>query len=201
MTNKLIKVNDWVDALDGIAQVLEVKHVYRENYPLTSLPPKKSEAGELVNTIIIHKVFCDFGGKIRRRNAVKHCSLEVCTHICDDSEKVINELKSEKQEELKKFNAVKQTKSFNNYINTWIRVKAEDLQKVMKFFEGEFEFSEFEFTDIVLSLKSKFKYEESWDFFTSETENTSQIILKLNNSDYRFKDKKAIFSDLQAQVF
>ena len=195
-----IEINDWVDALDGIAQVIEIQKIYREEYPLSSLPPKKSEEGKLLNTIIIHKVLCDFEGKIRKRNLVQHCSLDLCTPLCNESKEVLNELKSTKPRELEKFEAISQTREFNNYINTWIRVKDSGVQEVIDFLNKEFTISTFEFSDVIDAVKSKFNYEESWDFFTNETERTKQIVLKLNNTNYRFKGKKAVFTDLQAFI-
>ncbi|EWH10672.1 hypothetical protein DS2_07563 [Catenovulum agarivorans DS-2] len=195
-----IKVNDWVDALEGIAQVIEIKKIYKEEYPLSSLPPRECEVGELLNTIIIHKILCNFEGKIRKRNHVLHCSTEVCTPLCNESKGVLNELKRTKRQELEKFKIISQTKDFSNYVNTWIRVKGDDVQQVIDFINRDFEASIFKFSDVIDALKSEFNYEESWHFFANEAENTKQIVLKLNNTNYRFEGKKAVFTSVQALV-
>ena len=53
---------------------------------------------------------------------------------------------------------------------------------------------------MIAKIKSIFGYDDHWHFFTEETKNTSQIVLKLNNTNYDYNDKRAIFTDLKAQI-
>ena len=151
---QLVKINDWVDALNGIGQVLSIKQIYRENYPLTSRPPKNNQQSGLINTIVIHKVFCDFDGKIRKNNVVQHCSLEVCTPISDDSVYLLSKLKQSKSKEIEKFTMITQTKDIDNFINTWIRVKSQQAQRIANYLNEEFDSPAFHFSDMCSAQNS-----------------------------------------------
>jgi len=199
--SKELKPGDWVDALDGISKVIEVKHIYKENYPLASTSNNELELGDLLNIIVIYKIFCDFDGKLRKRNAIQHCSIKVCTPICNESQAVLDKLKKADQSSLAKFDNLTQKKPFRNNVTTWVMIPKPFEVGVLTAINKEFDKEAFTFNELINELRVKLKLDKTWCFFGNKTDEVSQVVLSLNNKNYSSKDKQLLFTDFSAEVF
>jgi hypothetical protein len=89
--NKNFLIGDWITALRGIGQVMEINNIYFEEQDVEVACGEK-QIGEPKNVLVIYKIFCDFNFKIRTRSRWDYCTNSLCDPLCGAEKATIEKL-------------------------------------------------------------------------------------------------------------
>lgn len=195
-----LKVGQWVDAFDGIGQVLSLHDFYVEEFSPEIMEGKK--LGDYLLTLCVYKVLCDFEGKIRQRNLILSCNVNMCKPICHDSKLMLDEIQNEKPEDYRKYTVYKSKKPIGGPVDIWLRMPEDQLDLLQNGIEvvNKNVDKPFNYPEFLEALKEAGVYLDFSSMHQHNPIRSSNFIVSFFNKDYLVEGKRALFSDVKGVI-
>lgn len=195
-----LKVGQWVDALEGIGQVLSLHDFFVEEFNPEIAEGKK--VGDSLLTLCVYKMLCDFKGKVRKRNLVLSCNANMCKPICHDSRLVLDEIQNGKPEAYKKYSDFKSKKPLGEPVDIWLRLpvdQLDDLRNGIAIVNQKLD-KPFTYIEFLEALKANGIDLDFTSMHKQDPVGSSDFIVSFFNKDYLVKDKRALFTDVRGVI-
>lgn len=90
--NSKFEIGQWIEATDGIGQVLHIRRIYNEKYSTEFFDGKK--IGEHLYDVLVIKLLCDHSGKIKTRNRIVAENAKFCRAAENNAKEHIENIRS-----------------------------------------------------------------------------------------------------------
>lgn len=196
--NSDILVGNWVCTVEGISQIIEIRHTYKEEYSISY--GQSYKIGEIFRTFVIYKVYCSFSGKVRKRDHVKSCVASLCAPLSEDLVCTLNSLRNFDKSFNDKFDSITKVKLIDYKIRTSIYVNPLISKDVVKFSNSYVFKSGIFANDFFRILSDRFQMNQE-EIFINPDQKLSRISLVLFNDDFLFIEKKSVITGVFAEAF
>jgi hypothetical protein len=197
-----VNIADWIVTEDGIGQVLSYHNCYVEKYSPSFLRGEK-KIGVLDHVICQYKLFMDFEGKIRKRNAILTSNANYCEKLSDKYQKLLNEVIEQNSEAYKKFQSYKAKNSqkinFELFFHNERGVDLDSMKESVKGINASLN-KPFVFDDFIKLVDNQGLAIDFAKANKNPNLNIPDYYIRLHNENYGSKDKKLLFNKVELIV-
>ena len=190
----------YIEAFDGIGQVLSIHDFFVEEYSKEYINEK--DFGTPLITRVLYKMLCDFEGKIRKRSLVQYCNIDCCSPLSKSSQKIIDDIKNNFTKEYERFLNYKVKRPVQHVINAWLNVP-EDIVKDMEIFINEINktfHSAFTYADLLVKIGEKYTTLDLYSMNKNFTRTNNNLVINLRNDNFATEGKRALFTSVRATL-
>lgn len=192
-----LKIGQWVDAFEGIGQVLSIHDFFVEEFSPEAV--KGQEIGDFLRTIVVYKMLCDFDGKIRKRKLILSCNANMCSPISQESQLIINSIQAEKTEIFRKYLDFKDKKPLGELVDIWFSLPIEhikEIQEKIAIINNELN-TPFTYPTFVEKVNQHYVNIDLNSMHDQDRQGISNFIISFYNQELIVRNKRCVFSGVK----
>lgn len=180
-----MKTGDWVDTLHGIGKVISIHPIYADDFDTLF---NNKTLGEKLQDIIVYKVFCDFDGNIKKRVFFDSGDSSCCTPLCEDSQKLIDNILIGQPQKIDDFTNKTSQKKFGSWIYIYLNYE-EDNFKALDNVKGlKYPISYSKYAELISGLNVELKLKHY------SVDPNPYITLSFYNENFEYSNGQRLFT-------
>lgn len=198
--NSQFEIGQWIEATDGIGQVLYIRRIYNEKYSTEFFDGQK--IGEHLSDILVIKLLCDHSGKIKTRNRIVAENAKFCRAAENKAKEYIENIRDADADSYTAYLFYDDKKDIGWSLSIFFKVPndsvtalQESINEINKLLPSSFGFKEF--LSVAKEQKLDLDFSEARKFVPGTGLNFSVIFF---NRLYKVVGKQRIYTKVWSRV-
>ena len=190
--------DQWINAYDGIAQVISIHEFFVEEY--CHEYKKGVPLGQPLRTVVLCKILCDYAGNLRKRSLVQSCNVSLCSLLSEKSRAIIEAIKHSFPEEYNKFDKYKAKQPMRHIISNWLNIPENQVGDI-KYAVNHMDVGTlFNYPQVLKYIKDCFPVLDLGAICQGCSRSNNNLVLRLHNDGFVVYEKRAVFTKIKADV-